>query len=351
MSGDRFEARVADWLEDGPDHAPRRLVQAGLDHAAAHPRSRRVIVARRVRREGRLLGMAAVVMVAIGISAAVIPGLRPPAAPSAPGLVVGSESCVERVPGVRFQTKDGDERIEGRIHVCQEIVPDGRVVGELTRRATADLFPADAEHPVGTTNAWGATELRTAQGAWTGAFVATHLGQTGPGLEGRLTWAGLGSGAHHGLVYRATVSTGADGVSLVRGSIDALAGDGAVAGTWCFVSSSVPSMDVPSPAHREALRTCTITSDDARLSGTAVEQRTIDVLPDGSTSDRGSITITSSDGGWTGAFAGTGNWYVPGVIEGQLDGVGAFAGQRAQIWAASEDGMHGVMVVTFNGGR
>jgi hypothetical protein len=351
MNGDRFEARVADWLEEGPEYAPSRLVRSGLDHAATHPRSRRGTAVRRLHREGRLMGVVLLVAMAAGTSVAVIPGLHAPAAEPMPVRVVGSESCVERVPGARFQTKDGDERIEGRIHVCQEIVPDARVAGELTRRATADLFPADTESPIGTTNAWGATELRTAQGAWTGAFVATYLGQTGPGLEGRLTWAGLGSGAHHGLVYRATVITGADGVSSVQGSIEAIVGEGAVAGTWCFTSSAVPDLSVSAPAHREVVRTCTITGDDPRLSGTATERRTIDVLSDGSTSDRGSVTITAADGGWTGAFAGTGNWYVPGIIEGQLDGSGAFAGQHAQIWVASEDGMHGVMVATFGDGR
>ncbi len=40
MHSDDFDARISDWLREGPEEASRRPVAAGLAHAQAHPRRR-----------------------------------------------------------------------------------------------------------------------------------------------------------------------------------------------------------------------------------------------------------------------------------------------------------------------
>jgi hypothetical protein len=349
MSADRFETRVADWLEDGPDAAPRGIEAASLEHARTHPRSRRAIVLRRVAPYGRSLAAAGVVLAVAGTLVLGFARSRDLGSPVAPVTVRGSETCAVRVLGmVLSTTEQGQARLQGRITVCDEGASDPRVRGELSRWVTADLFDADPTYPDGTSNHYGQAELRGEGGTWAGPFVATHLGRTEPVLEGRLSWIGLGSGAYAGLVYRMTVTTDASLESTIAGTIESI-GEAATASTWCLLDSPTsPGVFEPVDGVRSFARTCTITSDDVRLAGAATEHRTITVDADGTAIDRGTLEIATADGGWTGTFSGTGDWSMPGDITGTLDGRGALAGASVRFRVLSEDGMHGAMVAEFS---
>jgi hypothetical protein len=349
MSADRFESRVADWLEDGPEVAPAAITEAALVHASAHPRSRRRTVVLRARRFAPALAAAVLVVAVVGTGVVAFPRFLSPVTSIAPESVGGTETCVTRVDGVVMspQAGSGDaNELRGRIDSCRQSTSDERVDGELTRRIDGWLF-GDQSGPTGSSTDFGRSELRNSGGAWTGAFVATYSGRTGSAVPGRLTWIGLGSGDYAGLVYRATVITNAAGEITLTGTIEPITEDAVIATAWCWVDSATPDLAYGSVPHREAQRSCLITADDERVAGTAAEHRVIDVASDGTTADSGTLTVTTAGGGWRGSFSGTGDWYVPGLVSGDLEGFGALAGLRLSLRIVSEDGMHGVLVGTI----
>lgn len=347
MSADRFEARVADWLEDGPDVAPAATIQATLAYAAAHPRTRRHAAALRASRFAPALAAAAVVVLVAGSSVAVLSRFPPAVTPVAPVAVAGTETCATPVVGERIMDQEGVWELTGRMDICQDTVSDSRVSGRLTRRVSADLFDPGDGYPDGASNTYGTTVLQAGAGAWTGTFVGSYLGRTGT-PPGRLSWIALGSGAYRGLVYRATVVTDSTGRTTVTGTIESIPDDAVLASTRCWVDSATPDISTAGPVpHRDAYRTCTITSDDDRLAGTAKEHRLIDVGAGGTTTDTGTLAVTAAAGGWDGTFRGTGDWYVPGVVTGTLKGTGGLEGLGLSFRIVSEDGMRGVLVGTI----
>lgn len=347
MSADRFEHAVADWLQEGPDVAPAGTVEAAVAHAAAHARSHRSSIVRRIRRDGWLLAAAAVV-VAVGAAAfsTMQPGRRT-AASLAPALVSASETCQTRVDGQTLTAQEGLEELHGRIDICQESASDARASGEMTRRIEGVIFPGTsaADHQA---NLYGTLELRGPGGTWKGGFVSTYIGFA-PNWTGRMTWVALGSGGYRGLVYIATVVADGSGSTAPAGRIEPIADDAVVANTWCWVASATPDMSVENPPQREALRDCLITSDDDRIGGTASEDRTIKIAAGGETEDTGTLVITTVRGTWMGRFSGSGNWYVPGLVSGTLDGGGGLRASRLSLRIYSEDGMRGVLVGEVTG--
>jgi hypothetical protein len=346
MTADRFEARVADWLEDGPEAAPDRLTDAVLDHAARHPHTRIAAWRRRAMRHGRLLAVAALALAVVGVGAGAWARFRLTDTAIGPVAVTGSESCTTRVAGARLYVTDTNDEVRGRIDVCQDALSDPRVSGEQTRQVSAWFFTADAEAPRGSSNWFGTLEIANDRGRWSGAFVGTFDGQTTT-TPGRLSWAALGSGGYDGLVYRAALVVDQGGARTLTGTIEPIADDAIVASTWCWVTTAVPSVDGERVAHRVAYRDCTVTSTDDRLNGMASEERAIDVRDDGATADTGTLNVTTAAGTWAGSFSGTGDWYVHGRVTGTLAGSGSLAGLTMPFEIVSEDGMHGVLLGTI----
>lgn len=346
MNPDRFEQRLADWLEEGPEVATPGVVETALAHAAGHPRSRSRALALRVRRHGAALAAAALVVVLGGGTLIVGSRFRPSVTPVASVAVSGTESCVGRVAGAVLVPQAGSgqsDELRGRIDDCRQVASDPRVSGILTRRVDAWLFSPDQTTPAGSSSDFGTIELRNEAGTWTGAFVATYLSRTDL-IDGRMSWIALGSGEYAGLAYRATVVTDRAGEAKLTGTIEPVASDAVIASTWCWIDRATPDLSAGSVSHRAAERSCLVTSDDERLAGTAKEYRVIDTASDGTTRDTGTLIVTAARGGWTGAFAGTGDWYVPGEVAGTLDGRSELEGQRLSFRIVSEDGMHGVLV-------
>lgn len=351
MTADRFESRVADWLEDGPDVAPDELADAALRHAAVHPRSRLRSLERRAARLTPALAAAGIVIVIAGVAVVGASRFRLSATATVPVSVTGTESCVNKVVGAHLspQAGSGDaDELRGRIDVCQETASDPRVSGELTRTVDGWLFGPIESSPAGDSTVFGSIELGNRGGAWTGNLVGTYKTETGL-TDGRLTWLALGSGAYEGLAYRATVVTDAAGHSTVTGAIESVGRDSAIATTWCWVTTMSPDWGAPEPVlHRDAQRDCLVTGADSRLAGSASEHRIIDVAADGATTDTGTLTVTTAGGRWSGSFVGTGNWGAPGVVTGVLEGAGALEGQHLAFRIVSEDGTHGIIVGTIS---
>jgi hypothetical protein len=351
MTADRFESRVADWLEDGPDIAPDELAEAALRHAAVHPRSRLRSLERRTARFAPILAAAGIVVAVSGVALVGASRFRLFTTATSPVAVAGTETCTNKVIGAHLspQAGSGDaDELRGRIDICQETASDPRASGELTRTVDGWLYEPIASSPAGDSMVFGSMELRNGQGAWTGNLVGTYKTETGM-ADGRLTWMARGSGAYEGLAYRATVVTDAAGHGTVTGTIEWVGRDAVIATTWCWVTTMDPDWDASEPVvHREASRDCVVTGADGRLAGSASEHRIIDVAADGSTTDSGTMTVTTATGGWSGSFAGTGNWGVPGAVTGTLEGSGALEGLSLAFRIVSEDGMHGVVLGTIS---
>lgn len=342
MSADPFEARVADFIQDGPSTVSESLIDAVLAYPATHRRSATRRIKRRLARFGPLVAAVVVAALALGVA----PSLVGPAAPTGPATVSGSQRCEIRVTGARIYSQDGVDELRGQVEACEDVVSDSRVTGTQIRHVEAWLFAPDAVDADGSSDYYGNLEISNASGRWSGSFVATFSGQS-TDRPGRLSWIVVGSGGYQGHVYRATVTTTGDGVRSIAGSIETISGAALTGDTWCWVTVARPDLSVEDAAHRELERECIVRSSDDRLAGRARESRLIDVAVDGTTTDTGELRITTLGGGWSGPFAGTGDWYVPGRVTGTLLGQDGFAGQRLKIEIVSEDGMHGALLATL----
>lgn len=374
---ERFERRLADWLEDGPYDAPNAVIDAVFEHARTHPRrrigpsrlwkavKRRVHPAEPVPGEPHAgliwtfaaVGITAVLAVAtVGGIAALLngnpsglpvggtgatPGPTPPSTPTPaplatpPVWVTASTTCPESAPGSEWRVGDVTH-LRGILLTCTNTSSDARLDGVATVDLNLDLREDESA------DMWGSATIETDGGTWRGYWLGTvDEGYT----THRIEVVYLGSGGYGGLRLRTSqTSDGADGV--ITGMIetaDALPATAVaiVTGSECVTVSPGSTTQVGEiTRYSDVVLECgPNVSSDPRLDA-EVERVVIDIdrLADGSGTMTGTGTLTNDGGTWSGRWTGTiAAGYTTHRMEGVYTGTANYAGLQF-IWSEIGEG-------------
>lgn len=371
MTQERWkDERMIEWLEAGPSDLPVEPLEAAVAYARAHPRGRlswvglrRVVMDRihltevepRAEHRWSFAAVGAVTVIAVAVVALVggagllrAPGTAPGGAlgpssplassppgtaspaptpeptplPTAPVAVTGTQSCQTANSGTTSMAGDVTQ-YRGVALSCSGAMSDPRLDGGVTVNLSID------ERADGSADIWGTATLANAGGSWTGMWRGTvDVGYTTQHVEGVY----LGSGANEGLRFRFSQVTSGDAYALT-GTIDRIAsvppdGTVAVVGSECSTTSTGTQANNGDVLEiRGVVLACAGPASDPRLTGAMTVTVDIDERSDESADMRGTATIQSVAGGWTGDWTGSvAAGYTTHRMEGVLIGSGAFAG-------------------------
>ncbi len=345
---DRFERRLADWLDAGPFEAPDRALAAAFVHADAHPRrngplarlARAVTI--RLRRTGAwpgggptmlravtALGAAAIV-VAVGAGSGVLLLGHGDDRSSIGGLGVAETAtsrCDQEDAGATTTRPTAASEVtqrRGVVFACTLTSRDPRLDGSATFNLNAD------ERADGGADVWGTASIENGIGAWQGYWIGTAE----PGTTTyRIEAAYLGVDGYAGLVLRTTqASDGLDGrISGTVVRLDQLprASAGVITGSSCSTRVlGTTSEQSAVTKTRGSVLSCTTDATDPRLA-TGAERvvANIDEGADGSATMWGSATLTNDGGAWQETWEGTVEaGYTTHRMTGVAVGSGGYAG-------------------------
>ncbi len=348
MNEDRFEQRLADWLDDGPFEAPDRALAAAFAHADAHPRpngrlarlSRAVTI--RLRRTGELpdhgptmlravaaLGAAAILVAVVAGGGVLLLGHGDDR--SSIGQLGVAETatsvCDQEDPGTTTTSPTAAGDVTQRravVFACALTSRDSRLEGSATFNLNAD------ERADGGADIWGTARIENGDGAWQGYWVGTvDSGNTIYRIEA----AYLGVDGYDGLGLRTSqASDGLDGrISGTVAHLDELPPEsaGVITGSSCATRVLGTTSEVGAVAQtRGSVLSCTVDATDPRLA-TGAERvvANIDEGADGSATMWGSGTLTNDGGAWQETWQGTVEaGYTTHRMTGVAVGSGGYAG-------------------------
>jgi len=360
MNDERVEHQLREWLRDGPEEVPERVVEPILAHAAAHPRraGRLGLAARRMRVAVRdaLAGprrpvavLASLVIAGAGLALGAWLLHPAPLGPGRPLEGWTPASAVDACTTVRFPVQvDGTHWVAGRVE-CDFRATDSRQDGirsvllstlTVAGEKLGTGFPPHDE-------IYGRGTQRSSGGRWECVFT----GQADDGQ--RLVANCPGAGANTGLelivigsspdgaawTYRSWIQPATPGrVSPLAQIAPAVPGatptpielatpDLATGTEVCVVVDPGREERVMDAVHvrGERLR-CELTSADPRLAGTLDLVQASERVDDGALTTWGTARLVTSGGTWAGPFVGA---WQPQLAEGST---------IARAWLVPEDG-------------
>jgi hypothetical protein len=348
MHEDRFEQRLADWLEEGPFEAPERTRVAAFAYADAHPRRNSGIarlartVTIRMRRAGELrdhgpavpravavLAAAAILVAAVAGSGVLLLG-RGDDRSSIGQLGVAETAtsmCVQEDPGTTTTRPTATGEVtqrRGVVLACTLTSGDPRLEGSATFNLNAD------ERAGGGADVWGTARIENGVGAWQGYWVGRA--ESGSTIH-RIEAAYVGVDGYDGLGLRTSqASDGLDGrISGTVARLDALppASASVITGSSCAVRVlGMISEQGAVTQTRGSVLSCTVDAADPRLAAGAERVvANVDERPDGSATMWGSATLTNDGGAWQETWEGTVEaGYTTHRMTGVAVGSGGYAG-------------------------
>ncbi len=255
-----------------------------------------------------------------------VPGLAP-----LPVTVTGTEACSDVDQG-NETTVAGVRQIRGIEKRCVERMSDPRLNGASTRAYSVDVAPDSSERW------WGTAQLTNDGGAWRGTWTGTF--ETGASVVDIVGfWTGIGG--YEGLQYRLSAKISAYSID-VTGTLEAVGPVEVTATESCRDAGSVsrgPAIDGYAATYRGGILDCSDVASDPRVGGTSRVTVDIDQRADGSADLRTTWVITNDAGTWEGTGVGTVDiGYTTHRVAFELEGTGDYAGFRYAGSLVSEDG-------------
>lgn len=334
MNGDEaFKLQLGQWLQEGPERAPREPIATALARIRDDPARPRTLgslwrqlmsgigltrVPSQPRRTWGVVAIAAAIVIVVAggyglfnLGGQIGPGGGPTPTPAVtptptprptreptptlgPGMATGSQTCSTTTDGV-VTTVNGVDQGRGEVNSCRNFSTDPRLAGDFTTTWNWD------EYPDGLWLGWGAIELRNDGGAWAGTWAAEST-STASVMEFDSVW--IGTGGYDGLEVLNHVRIGQGGPTVTNRVFEV---GPAVTGTeTCTIAKLSQTSGSADVTHvRGGSLRCTDTMSDPRVGGTRTVDFSIDTPTGADGETWGTSTLTNDDGTWEGFFFGT----------------------------------------------